>query len=320
MKELLKKINFFAIFNNDEVNRIEKHITLQRYDKDDVILTHDKINKRLFIVLNGKVDSALKLPKGIERKHGTFSAGDVFGVISLFGNKLPVADYTAVEPTELLIIHEKGILDLVENESAIAIKFISYLLNRTIRHLRESSKFLTDIVQWGENASRRVITDEMTGVYNKEFLEDALENFFNISKSNNKPLSLLMMDIDGCRKINQDCGYDTANKIILELVGLISNIISKHGIIARYGGDEFSILLPEADLKKASALAEQIRTGVESYDVSKYVSGEKIALSLSIGISSFPETAVDFASFKKKADDSLYRAKEVGKNRVVYIR
>jgi diguanylate cyclase (GGDEF)-like protein len=319
MKKLLKQIDIFMIFNDDELSRLERYLTVQTFEKDAVVIAHDEIKKSLFIVLNGKIVSILKLPEGIKRNHGKYFTGDFFGVTSLFGNKAPVADYSAAEKSELLVIHEKEILELVENDSVIAIKFMSHLLNLTIRQLRESSNILADVVQWGENASRRVITDELTGIYNREFLEDALENFFDISKSNNKPLSLLMLDIDSYRQINEDLGREIGNKIILELVILIRSIISKHGIIARYGGDEFSILLPEADLVKATAIAEQIRKEVETYDFSKYLSTKHVTPTISIGISSFPETATDLITFRKKADASLYRAKEVGKNKVVCI-
>ena len=84
--------------------------------------------------------------------------------------------------------------------------------------------------------------------------------------------------------------------------------------MARYGGDEFSILLPETDLNTAVEIAEQIRESVENFDFSKHLGGHDIAITTSIGVSSFPDTALDLASFKQKADESLYKAKESGRN------
>ncbi len=319
MKKLLKQLDIFSSLNDEEFARIEKFFALRSYRQNEKIVAHNEIKKWLFIVISGNIVSSLELPEGMERNHGKYSTGDFFGVISIFGNKPPVADYIAAEKSELLVIQEKSLIELVENESAIAVKMISRLLNKTIGQLRDSSKFLADVVQWGEQASRRGITDELTGIYNREFLEDALQNFFNISKNNNKPLSLLMLDIDNYREINEALGHEMGNKIILELVILVRNIISKHGIIARYGGDEFSILLPEADLSKAIAIGEEIRKEVEAYDFSKYFSEEAFNPTISIGISSYPETATDLITFKKKADSSLYRAKEIGKNKVFFL-
>ncbi len=131
-----------------------------------------------------------------------------------------------------------------------------------MERFRSSSRFFSDVVQWGENASRRVITDELTGIYNRAFLDDALESFFEISRNNNKPLALFMLDIDNFRTINSGLGREAADGIIKEFVDIITGVMSRHGIIARYGGDEFTILLPEAGLAKATDIAEQIRRSV----------------------------------------------------------
>jgi diguanylate cyclase len=128
-----------------------------------------------------------------------------------------------------------------------------------------------------------------------------------------------MLDIDNFRKINEDLGLEAGNRILQELVDLIQKITSKHGIIAHYGGDEFSILLPETDLARAKIIAEQIRSDVEKYDFSKHLAGKIIPVTASIGISSFPDTAVDLETFKQKADEALYKAKELGRNRVEWI-
>ena len=211
-------------------------------------------------------------------------------------------------------------MELIETDPDMAIPVLSRFIGLTTRQLRKSSKFLADVVQWGEIASRRIITDDLTGVYSRVFLEDALENFFSISKSNNKPLSLLMIDIDNYSKVNELFGLETGNRIIVEIVGIIKKCISEYGIIARYGGDEFSILLPEADLAKATGIATRILHEVESHDVSHHMQGRNIPITASIGISSFPETATNLAEFKKNADASLYHAKKSGRNRVECVR
>ena len=128
-----------------------------------------------------------------------------------------------------------------------------------------------------------------------------------------------MIDLDNFRTINEVYGLEAGNKVLLVLVSLIKNIISSQGIIARYGGDEFSVLLPETNIEQAMEIAGKICREVESYDFSKFTSGKRIAVTTSIGISSFPETANDIIAFKEKADKALYKAKESGRNRAMYI-
>ncbi len=319
MQEILRNLPIFKSFSSDEILKIEKYFSYRKFKKDEIIAAPADGMKELMIVADGKVVNTLNLPGDINKKRDEYESGSFFGEMSLFGHKVSFDTFYAAEESTLAAISGKKMQELIENESQIAMKFIFQLLSMTINRLRNSSKFLADVVQWGENASRRVITDELTGLYNRAFLDDALENFFYISKSNNKPLSFLMLDLDNFRNINEKYGHETGNKILFEVVNLIKNIISRHGIIARYGGDEYSVLLPETDLKKALIIAEQMRSSVESHDFSKFLDGKNTGFTISIGISSFPDTATEFEAFKEKADASLYKAKKTGRNRVAYI-
>jgi diguanylate cyclase (GGDEF)-like protein len=319
MKQYFRQLEIFASLNDDELALLEPCSSVRAYKTNDIILSHNSTGRDLYIILSGRVFSTLKLPGTLDRKYGELTKGDFFGETSVFGNLPLFNTYTAAESSELLIINEKAFTGLIEKNPAAATKLISMLLSGTIRQFRRSSGFLAQIVQWGENASRRVITDELTGIYNRAFLDDAVENFFNISKSNRKPLSLLMLDVDNCRKVNELLGHETGNRIICEFASIIKSIISRHGIIARYGGDEFSILLPETNREQALAIAEEIRRTIDYYDFSPLLGGRDIKISTSIGISSFPDTATELESFRKKADESLYMAKEQGKNRVACV-
>lgn len=319
MIDILRELEIFSGYERNELEILEKFFKLKTYNAGDQVAVSGEVNKELYIVLFGKILSTLKIPGSIDRKHVEYNKGDAFGELSIFGNKPLIDSYTSSEKSGLLVIEEKDFLELIETMPECSIKLISNLLSRTIIQFRKSSSFLADVVEWGEKASRRVITDELTGLYNRSFLDDALENFFNISQSNNKLLSFLMLDTDNFRKINELIGHEAGNGVIIEFAGIIKNVIIKQGIMARYGGDEFSILLPETDLKKAVEIAERIRKNIESFDFSKYLGGHDIKVTTSIGVSSFPETASDLAAFKHKADESLYKAKESGRNMVSYV-
>ncbi|MFH0976987.1 MAG: GGDEF domain-containing protein [Spirochaetota bacterium] len=319
MKEQLKKLKIFTEFTDNELNIIEKYFTHKIGNKDEIVSDNNNLKKEIIIVLDGKITGTLHLPGNINKKSIEYITGDFFGELSLFGYTPLFNTFIAMEKSDLFVIPEKNVVSLIETNPEIAVKLISQLLSSTIQKLSNTNKFLAHVVQWGETASRRVITDELTGLYNREFLEDAIENFFHISKSNNKPLSLFMLDMDNFSKINEAYGIDAGNKILIEMVNLIKEKISKHGIIARYGGDEYSVLLPETDLGKAYIIAEHIRRNVEARDFTKDLPGKKIAATISIGISVFPDTATEIEAFREKADASLYKAKESGKNKVEYI-
>lgn len=319
MNDLLKNLKIFEGLNDDDYARLGRYFSLITVEKNDSISMQDHKSGILFIVVEGTVTSKIKPAGGIERKQGEFHPGDFFGEVSLCSTLPLIVTYRAAEKSRLISISRQSLMKLIETDPDMAIPVLTRFIGLTTHQIRKSSKFLSDVVQWGEIASRRIITDDLTGVYSRIFLEDALENFFSISKNNNKPLSLLMLDIDNCRKINEAFGLETGNKIIVEIVGIIKYCISDYGIIARYGGDEFSILLPEADVEKASSIATHILHEIEYHDLSHHMQGQNITITASIGISSFPETATDLAEFKKNADASLYHAKKSGRNRVECI-
>ena len=311
-------LDIFAGCPDDVRELLSSHSRLQSCNSGDIVLEGGTMSKRLYFVLGGRISASLRLPGQLERRKGEFREGDFFGESSVFGGKPSFVTFCAAENSMLFAVDPDFFTLLIEKNSMYATTFISGLLSRTIGRFRSSSRFLGDVVQWGERASRRVITDELTTLYNRAFLEDALENFFNTSKSNAKPLSLLMLDLDNCRAINGALGLETGNLVIKEFASIIKTIVSLHGVAARYGGDEFAILLPETDSARAREIAEQIRSSVEAHDFSRILGTSDISVTTSIGISSFPESTTEFGLFKEKADLALYRAKEAGRNRVEF--
>jgi GGDEF domain-containing protein len=259
MMELMKKHPVFSGLTDGDMSDLEKYFSMRIFEEGSVIIPAGEIKKRLFFIASGKITGTLRLPGDIERSHSRYMPGEFFGEISFFAGKPSFDTFIAAEKSALIEIGREEFAELMEKNPELGVRFATPLMGMTVERFRASSRFFADVVQWGEQASRRVITDELTGLYNRAFLDDALLNFFEISKSNSKPLALFMMDIDNFRTINSELGHDCGNGLLQEFVGIIQGITCRHGIIARYGGDEFSILLPEADLPRALEIAENTR-------------------------------------------------------------
>jgi diguanylate cyclase (GGDEF)-like protein len=316
--ELMKKHPVFSALKDGDISDLEKYFSMQVIEEGSVIISANETKNQLFFIASGKITGTLRLPGDIERQHSRYMPGDFFGEISFFAGKPSFDTFIAAEKSVLIVIGRDEFAELVEKNPELSVRFVTTLMSMTVERFRASSRFFADVVQWGEQASRRVITDELTGLYNRAFLDDALLNFFEISKSNSKPLALFMMDIDNFRTINSELSHECGNGVLREFVGIIHGITSRHGIIARYGGDEFSILLPEANLPRALEIAEELRKGVDEHDFSKFLQGKSLKISTSIGISVFPDTATELDVFREQADASLYRAKKEGKNRIAW--
>ena len=116
--------------------------------------------------------------------------------------------------------------------------------------------------------------------------------------------------------LNEGYSHEIGDKYIIEVAKVFVQSVKKNHIVSRYGGDEFTLLLPETSLKECKEIAEKIRLGVMALDFLKKFKGPEINVSVSLGISNFPETCNDLKELREQADQALYRAKESGRNRV----
>ena len=162
------------------------------------------------------------------------------------------------------------------------------------------------------------ITDSLTGVYNHGFLYECLGKEYARAERYKLPLSFLMLDVDYFKKINDVYGHPQGDTVLCKLSQIFKNNIRVCDTLGRYGGEEFSIVLPEAKMEDGMNLAERIRKEVEQYnfgDVNK-----AIKCTISIGVSSYPGPGVkNLEDLISRADKSLYNAKAEGRNRVCII-
>jgi diguanylate cyclase (GGDEF)-like protein len=205
----------------------------------------------------------------------------------------------------------------MKDNPKIAIKIMYKMLNVITQRLQNTGGFLTDMVRWGEDASKRAITDPFTGCYNRRFLDDKLDDFFTTAKNNQQPFSLVMIDLDYFRQINEAYGHEIGDKTILEVVNVFKEYLREKDVIARYGGDEFTVLMPETPLKQAEEVAKTICKKVSNLTLLEGLNGPIKTITLSQGIAAFPESSEELKELKEKADKALYKAKEDGRNRAV---
>lgn len=164
----------------------------------------------------------------------------------------------------------------------------------------------------------------LTKLYNYRYLNEAIDKCMkNLSEGNLENLSLIMMDIDHFKKINDTYGHQSGNDILVELAGILTDIVGEEGTVARYGGEEFVVLLPDYGKDLAIVLAERIRQFIEQHDfliksdLDPNRTNLGINITLSMGVSSSPEDSDDAMALIRNADRALYiGAKQKGRNKV----
>jgi diguanylate cyclase (GGDEF)-like protein len=173
------------------------------------------------------------------------------------------------------------------------------------------------MVTWGESARKRAVTDELTGVYNRRFLEDSLDGYLAEAREKGAPLSLVMADLDHFRRINELHGQEKGDEAIKGMANAFRSSLRLTDVIARYGGDEFLLILPSTGPQEAMALMSTVCAKVAGMGIFAPLGGPLSAVTTSMGVASWPEHAPDLPGLKAAADGALYRAKEEGRNRII---
>lgn len=192
-----------------------------------------------------------------------------------------------------------GVLTFNERDEAILVSFANYasILIENVRNYELATK------------------DSMTGLYVRRFFDQRMLDQIEKANQFNRVFSLLIMDIDKFKHVNDTFGHPIGDQVIKLVASTIQRSIrTEVDIPSRYGGEEFTILMPEADTEKAMMVAERIRQAVEATDVSHLVTGRNITVS--IGIATFPEHGSSPKQLMEAADVALYRSKTGGRNRV----
>ncbi|MGA2775549.1 MAG: GGDEF domain-containing protein [Candidatus Omnitrophota bacterium] len=158
------------------------------------------------------------------------------------------------------------------------------------------------------------MTDGLTQIFSRRYFMDRFEEELKRSKRFKLELSFLMIDIDRFKEYNDRYGHLVGDAILREVSRSIKDNIRQVDFMGRYGGEELSIVLTDTDKEQARIAAERIRAAVDSESIHVY--DENLRATVSIGISSFPDDALEVKSIIDKADKALYSAKQQGRNRV----
>ena len=161
------------------------------------------------------------------------------------------------------------------------------------------------------------ITDALTGLHNRRYMETHLGALTEQAAQRGKPLALLIMDIDFFKSINDGHGHDAGDDVLREFAVRIRKSIRNIDLACRYGGEEFVIVMPETDIAVAGMVAERIRRRIAGEAFSIQQGAAHLDVTLSIGIAALGAAGDTAAAMLKRADQALYRAKRDGRNRVV---
>ncbi|WP_394251560.1 GGDEF domain-containing protein [Vibrio profundi] len=168
-----------------------------------------------------------------------------------------------------------------------------------------------------EKLRSQALSDPLTGLYNRRFFEEAIENEWSKSGQTQEPLSLLMLDLDHFKRFNDNFGHDAGDYVLKEVSNLIKRVIDEDHVACRLGGEELAVLSPNCNAKDALELANVIVQAVRELhlDMKGLSLGQ---LGVSIGVTTYPELNASTQEMVKAADTALYQAKDNGRSQAIH--
>jgi diguanylate cyclase (GGDEF)-like protein len=167
-----------------------------------------------------------------------------------------------------------------------------------------------------ETVQQQALTDELTGLFNVRQFHSRLDNEIDRAERFGGPLSLVMLDIDKFKSVNDTYGHQQGDRVLVEVARVLRRLSRDVDLPARYGGEEMAVVLPQTDLVGAQQQAERIRSAIEGMQIQRLDGGGLLPITASFGVASFPSEATEKTALIAAADAALYRAKRGGRNRV----
>lgn len=182
---------------------------------------------------------------------------------------------------------------------------------RIARALADSTSLALSNISLREQLRTQSLRDPMTGLYNRRYMEDTLDRFISLAQRQNQPTSVLMIDLDNFKKLNDEHGHAKGDAVLKDVAAQVVGALRPSDVVCRYGGEELLVILPDCATEDAMMRAEQVRARIELLS-----DQHGCSVAASIGVASLPESAKSAADLLSASDAALYEAKALGKNQV----
>ena len=305
---------------DEEANRIWRHIEQVKMDLDDLINAY-KVSAN--IVESGFNQQVRHLKIPLKEQGGGLLALVVLEGMPLHLTRDLIQKYSAdpiikfLDTDELIIVPLKAkdkINGLILADNFVTKKLIGKDDARMLIMLANQAGLAIENSQLYEKTVMRAHSDYLTGLWNHGYFQYILQLELEKAKAMNTPLSLIMVDIDDFKIYNDTFGHQAGDKILKELAVLLKKQSRKMDYVCRYGGEEFTIVLPQADKQETFLLAERLRQDIQKHVFEHQEVLPHQKLTVSVGIAAFPENGLSPSELITYSDKALYQAKYKGKN------
>jgi len=298
----LRQIRLFQSVDLDAIKGILDACTIRSLSAGEVLITAGQDNRTVYFLLEGHI--RIHLTSIRNKPTAILGPGESVGEMSVIDHKPASAFAVAAEPVRLLAMEEEILWSLVHSSHAVASNLLIGLSTR----LRHTDAVISDSGETDQDDRRYGTVDALTGLHNRHWLEIILDRQVQRAAMSRRPLSRIMIDIDHFKTFNAHYGHAYGDHVLYAVAHKLSDYLRPTEVIARYGGDEFVVVLPEMGFETATDIGGRLHRAVMSA-VPVAPDGSAIPHpTISIGLATLKEgqTGADLIA---EADQALNRAK-----------
>jgi len=275
----------------------------------DLLLSQGEKNRHMYMILAGRL--SVHLDSETSEPVAFLAAGETVGELSVLDERPASAFVRAVEPTRLIEVDEFRFWDLVSASHEFSINLLMLMAHR----LRSNNTAVSENMRLQREYRQSAMIDGLTALYNRRWLEEALPRYVTRFARDNKPLSLLMIDVDHFKHFNDTHGHPAGDAVLIAVAHCLRHNVRPGDFVARFGGEEFVVILANADEPIAVTVAERLRDAVGREAVRSKDGSDLPRVTISVGAARLaPGQQAD--GVVAAADAALYESKRSGRNRV----
>jgi len=308
-RSLLSGLELFHGVNPDHVQDLLQRCERRDISPGELLLSPGVKNEYVFLLLSGQLNVHVGSPDAPIL--ATIDVGACVGEMSIIEDRDPSAYVLAAEQTHLLAIHQTILWEMVNASHEFSKNLLIVLSERVRSHNNFIAESFGDLRKFERHAK----TDALTGLSNRHAMEEAFPREIARCVEAELPVSLIMIDVDQFKSFNDKFGHVAGDRALSAVAHVLQKQFRPHDLLVRYGGDEFSVLLPGVKEKEALAIADRVRSSVSGSTGSSSDSLIQIPVKISLGVAQLADKG-NYESLLRAADDALYRAKNAGRDSV----
>jgi len=304
-RSLLHGIALFREVDPDDLGDLLMSCGRVDVTAGEVLLSPDRSNHCVYVVLSGMLEVHIGALESA--KIADLPPGSCAGEMSLIEDKDPSAYVIAAEDSHLMVISHNLLWRMVDCSHQFSKNLLVVLSER----VRSDNEFIASSIGVLRQAERNAVTDALTGLGNRHWMMDMFDRELRRMQKSTDSGCVMMIDIDNFKQFNDQYGHIAGDRVLASVAQALRDYMRPTDLIARFGGDEFAVLLPTIELEDARETAERLLEHVEKLSPQTLAS----PVTVSVGITDTGQ-AEGLDALVHRADAAMYRAKEAGRNRV----